>query len=89
MVLKSILVVSSLLFVDMPVGAYLETTIPPSQEWIDADGSCLEDAKYPELSAILHSGVEWPFGRCDQTHFKLPKFECSRDGVCRYKIRVK
>ena len=37
-----------------------------------ADGSCLADKDYPELAKVLHDGENWPYGRCDRYHFRLP-----------------
>lgn len=41
-------------------------------EWLDADGSCVADAEFRALSEALHDGNNWPFGRCDSEHFRLP-----------------
>lgn len=44
-----------------------------------ADGTCLADKDYPELARVIHEGNNWPYGRCDSEHFKLPNF-CGKIG---------
>jgi hypothetical protein len=55
-----------------------------------AEGGCLEDAKFPNGVKLLGAGGAWPYGRCDDTHFKLPMLSCrdSADQTCHVLIKV-
>ena len=55
--------------------------------YIIANGACLADKDYVELANILHNGDNWPYGRCDAEHFKLPN-TCDKDNNCMM-IKVK
>lgn len=74
-----------------PVGMvihYAGDIEPHNGLWKWADGSCVEDARYPALSRAIHDGDNWPYGRCDETHFRLPDLR-SNIKAARYLIRVR
>lgn len=47
-------------------------TDAPIRGWLPATGQCVKDADYIELASVMHEGDDWPYGRCDATHFRLP-----------------
>lgn len=57
----------------VPVGALVYSIAPiHSDKWFEADGRCLRDSDYPALADALHEGDNWPYGRCDGEHFRIP-----------------
>lgn len=63
---------------DIPVGALISRPVP--KNFMIADGSCLADKDYPELSHTLSDK------RCDKLHFKLLNLRCKQ---CEFMIRTK
>lgn len=66
----------------MMIGELVGTIIfalSPQTGYLSADGSCLSDSDYQELSDVLHDGKNWPYGRCDAEHFRLPDLKNNAD----------
>lgn len=74
---------------DYPVGMAIAHPTLIDGEWMTPDGRCLSDTEYADLSKALHGDKnDWAYGRCDDTHFRLPNL-LDQNNYTPFKIKVK